>query len=132
MAYSFPFSLDLNLAPPTQTWGQGAAPVWMPYFASSRWPVIVNNSLLLDNDVVIGVARSLVTPNDVRVLGIMDDNRVVSDDVTLSLQSATSVTSVRHRLIVKSHEVQVLRAQLVAERNLVEDCQSVIRKLKRE
>ncbi|CAL8113757.1 unnamed protein product [Prunus armeniaca] len=81
----------------------------MPYFASSRWPVIVNNSLLLDNDVVIGVVRSLVTPKDVCVLGTRDDNRVVSDDVTLSVQSATSVTSVRHRLIVKSHEVQVER-----------------------
>ncbi|CAL9013051.1 unnamed protein product [Prunus brigantina] len=48
MASSFPFSLDLNLAPPTHTWGQRAAQVWMPYFASSRGPVTVNDSLLFD------------------------------------------------------------------------------------
>ncbi|CAL9010955.1 unnamed protein product [Prunus brigantina] len=55
----------------------------------------------------------------------------MSDAMTLSVQSTTFVASVEHRLIVKSHEVQVLRAQLVVERNLVEDCQSVIRRLKR-
>ncbi|KAL6284504.1 hypothetical protein ACE6H2_015433 [Prunus campanulata] len=98
----------------------------MPYFASSRRLVTVNDSLLLDNNVAIGVARSLVTPNDVRMLGTRDDNRVVSDAMTLSMQSAASATSVGHHLIVKSHEVQVLRAQLVAEGSLVEDCQHAI------
>ncbi|KAI5316957.1 hypothetical protein L3X38_036664 [Prunus dulcis] len=48
----------------------------MPYFASSRGPVIVNHSLLLDKDVAIGIARSLVTPRDVCVLGMSNDNLV--------------------------------------------------------
>ncbi|KAI5327727.1 hypothetical protein L3X38_027123 [Prunus dulcis] len=61
--------------------------------------VTVNDSLLLDNGVAVGVARGLVTPKDVRMLGTMDDNRVVSDAMSLSVQSATSVTSVEHRLI---------------------------------
>ncbi|CAL2260542.1 unnamed protein product [Prunus armeniaca] len=52
--------------------------------------------------------------------------------MTLSVQRAASFASVGHRFIVKSHEVQVLRAQLVIERNLVEDCQRTIRRLKRE
>ncbi|KAI5342492.1 hypothetical protein L3X38_010367 [Prunus dulcis] len=65
-------------------------------------------------------------------MGARDDNQVVSDAMTLSMQSAAYVASVGHRLIVKSHEVEVLRAQLVAEQNLVEDCQRVIRSLKRE
>ncbi|CAL8084688.1 unnamed protein product [Prunus armeniaca] len=47
--------------------------------------------LLLDNDVAIGVARILVTPGDVCMLGTRDDNRVVSDAMTLSMQSAASV-----------------------------------------
>ncbi|CAL2265482.1 unnamed protein product [Prunus armeniaca] len=132
MASSFSFSLDLNLAPPTQTWGKGDALVWMPYFASSRGSMTVNDSLLLDNNVAIGVVRSLVIPRNVRVLGTMNDNRVVSDVMALSVQRVAFVASVGHRLIVKSHEVQVLRAQLVAERSLVEDCQRVIRSLKRE
>ncbi|KAI5339592.1 hypothetical protein L3X38_018864 [Prunus dulcis] len=75
MASSFPFSLDLNLAPPTRTRGQRAAQVWMPYFASSRGPVTVNDSLLFDNNVAIEVARSLVTPKDGHVLGTRDDNQ---------------------------------------------------------
>ncbi|CAL2276578.1 unnamed protein product [Prunus armeniaca] len=78
MASSFPFSLDLNLTLPTQTWGQEAAPIWMPYFASS---------LRVDNNVAIGVTRSLVTQRDVHVLGTRGDNRVVSDAMTLSMQS---------------------------------------------
>ncbi|KAI5323651.1 hypothetical protein L3X38_032723 [Prunus dulcis] len=86
----------------------------MPYFASSRGPVTVKDSLLLDNDAAVGIARSLVTPRDVSVLGTRDDNRVVSEAMTLSVQSEISVASVGHRLIVKSHEMEMLRAQLVA------------------
>ena len=73
-----------------------------------------------------------MTPRDVRVLGMRDDKRVVSDAMALSVQSATFVASVGHCLIVKSHEVEVLKAQLVVEQNLVEDCQCVIRSLKKE
>ncbi|CAL9000735.1 unnamed protein product [Prunus brigantina] len=83
----------------------------MPYFASSRGPITVNDSLLLDNDVVVGVAKSLVTPRDVRMLGTRDDNRVVSEAMALSVQSAASVASVGHRLIVKSHEVEMLKRE---------------------
>ncbi|KAL6293942.1 hypothetical protein ACE6H2_002084 [Prunus campanulata] len=132
MASSYPFSLDLNLAPPTQTWGQAAAPVWMPYFASARGPVTVNDSILLDNDVALGVARNLVTPKDIRVLGTRDHNPVMSDALALSVQSTATVASVGHRLLAKSHEVEVLKGQLAAERSLVEECQSIIKSLKRE
>ncbi|CAL2233791.1 unnamed protein product [Prunus armeniaca] len=65
----------------------------MPYFASSRGLVTINDSLHLDNDVAIGVARSLATPKDVLVLGRSDDNQVVSDAMTLSVQSVASVAS---------------------------------------
>ncbi|CAL2265997.1 unnamed protein product [Prunus armeniaca] len=82
----------------------------MPYFASSRGPVIVNNSLILHNDAAVGVAKSLVTHRDVCVLGMRDDNQVVSEAMALLVQSAASVASVGHHLIVKSHEVEVLRA----------------------
>ena len=132
MASSYPFSLDLNLAPPTQTRGQAAAPVWMPYFASARGPVTVTDSILLDNDVAIGVARNLVTPKDIRVLGTRDDNRVVSDALALSVQSTATVASLGHRLLAKSHEVEVLKGQLAAERSMVEECQTAIKSLKRE
>ncbi|KAL6269659.1 hypothetical protein ACE6H2_026570 [Prunus campanulata] len=122
MASSYPFSLDLNLAPPTQTRGQAAAPVWMPYFASARGPVTVADSIPLDNDVAIGVGRNLVTPKDIRVFGTRDDNRVASDALAL----------LGHRLLAKSHEVEVLKGQLAAERSMVEECQSAIKSLKRE
>ncbi|CAL8992402.1 unnamed protein product [Prunus brigantina] len=88
MSYSFPSFLDLNLALPTQTWGQGVAPVWTT------------------SDITIGVARSLVIPRDVRILGTRDDNRLVSDVMVLSVQSAASIASVGHHLIVKSPKVQ--------------------------
>ncbi|CAL8992546.1 unnamed protein product [Prunus brigantina] len=114
------------------TWGQGVAPMWMPYFASSRGLVNVNDSLLLDNDVAIGVAKSLVTPRDVPMLRTRDDNQLVIDAMALSMQSAVSIASLGHRHIMKSYEVQVLRSQLVAERNLVANCLSIIRILKRE
>ncbi|CAL9024674.1 unnamed protein product, partial [Prunus brigantina] len=78
----------------------------MPHFASSRGPVRVNDSLLLDNEVAIGVARGLVTPKDVRVLGTRDDNRLVSDSMAMSVQSAASIASVGYRLIAKYHEMQ--------------------------
>ncbi|KAL6284648.1 hypothetical protein ACE6H2_015577 [Prunus campanulata] len=132
MASNYPFSLDLNLAPPTQTRGQAAAPVWVPYFASGRGPVTVTDSILLDNDVAIGVGRNLVTPKDIRVFGTRDDNRVASDAMALSVQSAACVASLGHRLLAKSHEVEVLKGQLAAERSMVEDCQTAIKSLKRE
>ncbi|KAL6288264.1 hypothetical protein ACE6H2_012654 [Prunus campanulata] len=132
MASSYPFSLDLNLAPPTQTRGQAPAPVWVPYFASARGPVTVTDSILLDNDVAIGVGRNLVTPKDIRVFGTRDDNRVTSDALALSVQSTACVASLGHRLLAKSHEVEVLRGQLAAERSMVEECQSIIKSLKRE
>ncbi|CAL9025811.1 unnamed protein product [Prunus brigantina] len=96
--------------------------------------VTVNDSLLIENDVAVavGIVRSLMTPRDVHVLGMRDDKLVVSDAMALSVQSVTFVTTVGHHLIVKSHEVEVLKAQLVVERNLVEDCQRVIRSLKKE
>ncbi|CAL8996094.1 unnamed protein product, partial [Prunus brigantina] len=75
----------------------------MPYFASSRGPVTINDSLHLDNDVAIGVARSLVSPRDVLVLGRSDDNQVMRDAI---MQSVASVASV--------------------------DCQSIIRRLKKD
>ncbi|CAL2258478.1 unnamed protein product [Prunus armeniaca] len=81
----------------------------MPYFASSRGPVTVNDSLLLDNDVAVGIVRCLVTPRNVHVLGTRDDNRVVSDVMALSMQSAASVASVGHHLIAKSHEMSLKR-----------------------
>ncbi|CAL9018440.1 unnamed protein product [Prunus brigantina] len=133
MASSFPFSLDLNLALPTQVWGaRGCTIVDALLCFLMRTSYRKRHFLLLENDVAVRVARSLVTPRDVHVLGMRDDNRVVSDVMALSVQSAASIASVGHRLIVKSHEVEVLKAQLVAERNLVEDCQCVIRSLKRE
>ncbi|KAI5324440.1 hypothetical protein L3X38_033513 [Prunus dulcis] len=131
MSYFVPSFLDLNLAPPTQTWGQGVAPVWKLYFASSRGPMTVNDSLLIDNEVSIEVVKSLVTPRDVRILGTRDDNWLVSDVVVLSVQSAASIASVGHRLIAKSSEVQVLRSQLVAEQNLVDEYQRDIKRLKK-
>lgn len=88
--------------------------------------MIVNNSILLDNDVAIGVAGNLVTPRDIHVLGKSDENRVVSDALTFSVQSTTCVASVGYRLIAKSNEVEVLKTQLAAERSLVEECQGVI------
>ncbi|CAL8169807.1 unnamed protein product [Prunus armeniaca] len=94
--------------------------------------VTVNDSLLIENDVAIGVARSLVTPRDVHVLRMRNDTRVVRDAMALSVQSVTFVTTVGHRLIVKSHVVEVLKSQLVVERNLVENCQRVIGSLKKE
>ncbi|KAI5350619.1 hypothetical protein L3X38_003510 [Prunus dulcis] len=132
MAFSFPSSLDLNLALPTQTWAQGVAPVWAPYFATSRGPVTVNDSIFLDNEVAIGVARNLVTSRDGRVLASKDDNRLVSEVVALSVQTAASIASVRHRLISKTHEVQFLRAQLVPEQNLVDEYQRENKRLKKE
>ncbi|CAL9028514.1 unnamed protein product [Prunus brigantina] len=84
----------------------------MPYFASSRGPVTESDSLLLDNEVAIGVARSLVTPMDVRILGTKDDNWLVSDVVALSVQNATTIASVGHRLIAKSYEVQAENEKL--------------------
>ncbi|KAI5324528.1 hypothetical protein L3X38_033601 [Prunus dulcis] len=101
MATSFLISLDLNLAQPTQTWEQWVAPVWMPYFGSSRGPITVNNSKLLDNNVTIEVARSLVTPRDVHVLGTRKDNRLVSDAMKLSVQSAASVASEENKELSK-------------------------------
>ncbi|CAL2254456.1 unnamed protein product [Prunus armeniaca] len=60
---------------------------------------------------------------DVHVLGTREDNRVVTDVMALSMQSATSVASMGHRQIVKSHEVlQVLRTQLQTQQSLVKDC----------
>ncbi|KAI5335468.1 hypothetical protein L3X38_025601 [Prunus dulcis] len=106
MSSFVPFSLDLNLALPTQTWGQEGTPVWMPYFAFTRGPVRINDSLLLDNEVAIGVAMGLVTPRDVPVLGTSDDNRLVSDSMALSVQSTAFVASMGHRLTAKYHEVQ--------------------------
>ncbi|CAL2240265.1 unnamed protein product [Prunus armeniaca] len=132
MASSFPSSLDLNLSLPTHTWAQGVAPVWAPYFASTRGPVTVNDSILLDNEVPIGVARSLVTPRDVRVLESKDDNWLVSEVVALSVQTAASIVSVGHRLISKTHEVQFLRAQLLAEQNFVDEYQDENKRLKKE
>ncbi|CAL2255833.1 unnamed protein product [Prunus armeniaca] len=77
------------------------------------------HSLLLENDVAVGVARSLVTPRDVRVLGMRDNNRVVSDAMALSVRSAASVASVGHRLIVKSYE-RVIRSLKRERENTVE------------
>lgn len=73
-----------------------------------------------------------MTPRDVHVLGTRKDNQPVSDALKLSVQSTASVASVSHHLIVKSHKVQVLRAKLQAQQNLVEDFQSVIRRLKKD
>ncbi|CAL8156629.1 unnamed protein product [Prunus armeniaca] len=92
----------------------------------------VNESLRFDNEVAIGVARSLVIPRDVRVLEARDDNWLVSDATTLSVQSAESIASVGHHLIAKSHEAQVLRAQLAAKRNLVDECQREIKRSKKD
>ncbi|CAL2245851.1 unnamed protein product [Prunus armeniaca] len=39
--------------------------------------------------------------------GTRDDNLVVSDVMTLSVQSEASFTCVGHRLIVKSHELVI-------------------------
>ncbi|KAL6286117.1 hypothetical protein ACE6H2_010507 [Prunus campanulata] len=132
MSYSFQSYMDLSLAPPIQTRVQPLEPIWAPYFASSRGPVIVNDSLLLDNDVAIGVARSLVTPRDLRILGMWDGNRIVSNVVAMGVQSAACIASVGHRLIAKTHEVQFLKAQLTAEQKLVDEYQRDNRRLKKE
>lgn len=67
-----------------------------------------------------------MTPWHVHVLGTKEDNRVVSDAMILSMQSAESAASVDHFLIVKPHEVQVLRSQLQTQQSLVKDCKSII------
>ncbi|KAI5327008.1 hypothetical protein L3X38_026404 [Prunus dulcis] len=92
----------------------------MPSFASLRGPVTINDLLLLDNEIAIGVARSLVTPKDVRLLGTRDDNQLVSDAMVLSVQSAASVISVGHRLFVKSHESSIRRLKRERAKTLEE------------
>ncbi|ONH90147.1 hypothetical protein PRUPE_8G037200 [Prunus persica] len=69
---------------------------------------------------------------DVRVLGTRDDNRLVRDAMALSVQSVASIGSVGHRPIANSHEVQVLRAQLTAEQDLVNEYQRDIKRLKKD
>lgn len=59
-----------------------------------------------------------MTPRNLHVLGTRIDNWVVNDVMTLSVQSVALVASMGPHLIVKSYEVQVLRAQLVVEDNL--------------
>ena len=106
--------------------------MWMPYFGSARGPVTVNDTILMDNEVALGVARSLVTPRDARVLGAKCDNRIVSDAMALAAQSTTTVATVGYRLIAKSRELELVRAQLAASQSVVEDCQGIIRDMKKE
>ena len=78
MASSSRWNLDLILASPGQEIQRITeralvnAAVWHPNFVSLRGPITVMDSVILDNDVVIGVARSLLTPKDMRVLGKKD------------------------------------------------------------
>ncbi|KAI5333859.1 hypothetical protein L3X38_023991 [Prunus dulcis] len=93
----------------------------MPYFASARGPMTINDSLLLDNDVAIRVARSFVTYRDVCVLGTRYDNQLLSDAMTLSVQSTASVTSCTIRRLkrdrVKTLEERRHQLKILQEEN---------------
>lgn len=49
------------------------AAVWHPNIVSSRGLVIIMDSVMRDNNVVVGVGRCLLTPRDLRTLGKKDE-----------------------------------------------------------
>lgn len=133
MASSSRLNLDLNLASPGQEiqriTGQasGNAAVWHPNFVSSRGPITEMDSVMRDNDVAAGVARNLLTPKDMRVLGKKDEHTAIEDVMALSVQCAVSIANLGQRLRVRNQEVQELTTQLGIQRCALRECHQLVK-----
>ncbi|KAM1980926.1 hypothetical protein ACFX15_037488 [Malus domestica] len=71
------------------------------------------------------VARNLITPKDNRILSRQSDELAVRESQALSVQCANSVSNMGQRLLVQTHQVESLTAEVAA-------LNQEIRQLKRE
>ncbi|KAM1635110.1 hypothetical protein FF1_013192 [Malus domestica] len=115
--------LDLSLSSDTGAPHQGN--IWRPSFLSSNGLLTIEDSVMRDATTATIVARNLITLRDNRILSRRSDELVVQDSQALSVQCTNSVSNMGQRLLVRTHQVELLTVEVAA-------LNQEIRQLKRE
>lgn len=126
--------LDLSLTSPEPETEQASmnALAWRPHFVTSKGVITINDSVILDNEVVVGIARSLPTPKDMIVTDKKTENKAVDDTIALSIQGAASLANLGQRLWSKSQEVEMLTSQLAMLQKMLSEAHCRIQNLSKQ
>ncbi|CAN6687681.1 unnamed protein product [Malus baccata var. baccata] len=120
-----PSNIWLDLSPSSDTGASRQGNIWRPSFSSSNGPLTVEDSVMRDAATATVVARNLITPKDNRILSRRSDELAVRESQALSVQCANSVSNMGQHLLVRTHQVESLTAEVAA-------LNQEIRQLKRE
>jgi hypothetical protein len=65
--------------------------VWQPTFVFDNHPIIIHDSVMLNDSIVVAVAKGLVTPWDQRLLADRSDVDTVNNSLAFSIQGVASI-----------------------------------------
>jgi len=87
-------NFDLNVVLDAQS------EIWRPSFLSQKSHLTTNDSMMLDDAIVISVAKGIITPRDEKLLAEKSDVEAIKDSMAFSIQGTTSVSNMARRLHV--------------------------------
>ncbi|KAM1563394.1 hypothetical protein ACFX10_037821 [Malus domestica] len=90
--------------------------IWHPSFISPNGPLIVGDSMMMNDTITSVMARNLLTPRSTRILSRRSDELAVQDPVAYSVRCAGSVSNMGQRLLARSHQVESLMVEVASLR----------------
>ena len=106
--------------------------VWRPYFLSINGPVLVTDSVMLNNATATAVAVGLCTPEDAKVLAGSTDSQIINDSIALTIQCTATISNMGHRLHVRNMEVKTLHFQVTILQRLLKENKKKVGEIKEE
>ncbi|CAL9011069.1 unnamed protein product [Prunus brigantina] len=123
-----PKHFDLNVAPKTTR----DTEVWHPSFVSQNCHLTDNDSMMMNDTIVVTVARNFLTPMDEILLIGRSDEEAIDDSMDFSIQSAASISNMADRLHVRANEIQELNTEIFSLWRMLHESQQEVEKLKVE
>jgi hypothetical protein len=86
--------------------------IWQPTFAFDNRPITIYDYVMLNDSIVMVVAKGLVTPRDQRLLVNRSDVDAINNSLVFSIQGAALVSNMAQCLSVRNEEMKILRNQV--------------------
>ncbi|KAM2876595.1 hypothetical protein COP2_019580 [Malus domestica] len=88
--------------------------IWRQSFLSPTGPLIVRDSVMKNDMIIVVVARNLLTPKGNRLFSKRSDELAVKDFLALSVQCAGSMSNMAQCLFTRTCQVESLAAEVVS------------------
>ncbi|KAM1259167.1 hypothetical protein ACFX13_039385 [Malus domestica] len=88
--------------------------IWQPSFISPNGPLIVRDSMMMNDITATVMAKNLLTPRDTRILSRRSDELAIQDSLAYIVRCVGSVSNMGQRLLARSRQVESLMAEVAS------------------